>query len=90
MHSAATQISAVLLDIEGTTTSIKFVAEVLFPYIRREIQQYLVDNWDKVSARLPPSCRFSSSHPSPISTTHSRLLPNLILRLPFPCIFVKH
>jgi enolase-phosphatase E1 len=32
---------AVLLDIEGTTTPIAFVTEVLFPYARREVRRYL-------------------------------------------------
>ena len=39
-------IRAVLLDIEGTTTPITFVTEVLFPYVRREINSYLTKRWD--------------------------------------------
>jgi enolase-phosphatase E1 len=35
------QISAVLLDIEGTTTPISFVFDVLFPYASRNIEAYL-------------------------------------------------
>lgn len=35
----------VILDIEGTTTSISFVADVLFPYIKRELRNYLTKNW---------------------------------------------
>jgi enolase-phosphatase E1 len=34
-------ISAVLLDIEGTTTPIEFVHEVLFPYSRTHLSSYL-------------------------------------------------
>jgi enolase-phosphatase E1 len=34
-------VQVVLLDIEGTTTSVKFVFEVLFPYARREVQGFL-------------------------------------------------
>ena len=34
-------IRAVLLDIEGTTTPIAFVTEVLFPYARRHVRLYL-------------------------------------------------
>ena len=34
-------IRAVLLDIEGTTTPIAFVTEVLFPYARRHVRRYL-------------------------------------------------
>ena len=34
-------VSAVLLDIEGTTTPITFVYEVLFPYARRNLHRHL-------------------------------------------------
>ena len=34
-------IRAVLLDIEGTTTPIRFVYEVLFPYARRHLRRYV-------------------------------------------------
>ena len=34
-------IRAVLLDIEGTTTPIPFVYEVLFPYARRHLRRYV-------------------------------------------------
>ena len=36
---------AVLLDIEGTTTPISFVRDVLFPFVRKNIESYLEDNW---------------------------------------------
>jgi len=34
-------IKAVVTDIEGTTTSVSFVYEVLFPYARREITNFI-------------------------------------------------
>ena len=34
-------IQAILLDIEGTTTPVAFVYEVLFPYARRHLRGYL-------------------------------------------------
>lgn len=34
-------VSAVLTDIEGTTTSLAFVKEVLFPYARRHLPEYV-------------------------------------------------
>lgn len=37
-------IKAVVTDIEGTTTSISFVADVLFPYARERITQFIVDH----------------------------------------------
>ncbi|AWV87804.1 acireductone synthase [Bradymonas sediminis] len=36
----------VLLDIEGTTTPVTFVYDVLFPYARRAMQGYLEAHWD--------------------------------------------
>jgi enolase-phosphatase E1 len=38
--------SAILLDIEGTTTSIRFVYEVLFPYAREHLSDFLTTHWD--------------------------------------------
>merc|ERR1712137_1290617 len=40
-------VRAVLLDIEGTTTPITFVTEVLFPYVRREVKEYLRKRWEE-------------------------------------------
>lgn len=38
-------ISAIVLDIEGTTTPISFVYDVLFPYARRHLRDYLAGRW---------------------------------------------
>ncbi|EDQ87967.1 uncharacterized protein MONBRDRAFT_26645 [Monosiga brevicollis MX1] len=35
-----------LFDIEGTTTSISFVHEVLFPYARNQVEAFLAAHWD--------------------------------------------
>jgi enolase-phosphatase E1 len=43
---------AVLLDIEGTTSSISFVYDVMFPFARRELDNYLRDQWGS-SALIP-------------------------------------
>ncbi|WP_425531759.1 acireductone synthase [Hydrogenobacter thermophilus] len=37
-------ISAILTDIEGTTSSISFVKDVLFPYSRRKLRDFLRDH----------------------------------------------
>ena len=44
----------ILLDIEGTTSSVSFVYDVMFPFVRRELDQYLCTNWD--SAGLNEVC----------------------------------
>jgi len=40
------RIEAVVLDIEGTTTPIAFVYDVLFPFARAHLRQYLTDGQD--------------------------------------------
>lgn len=40
-REASARIEAILLDIEGTTTPIAFVVDVLFPYARRRVRQHL-------------------------------------------------
>ena len=40
-------IRAILTDIEGTTSSISFVKEVLFPYARAHMEAYLIAHWDE-------------------------------------------
>ncbi|KAL0491764.1 enolase-phosphatase E1 [Acrasis kona] len=37
--------SVVILDIEGTTTPIDFVSLTLFPYARKEVDKYILNNW---------------------------------------------
>ncbi len=43
--------SGILLDIEGTTSSVSFVYDVMFPYVRRELDAYLERNWDDEECR---------------------------------------
>jgi 2,3-diketo-5-methylthio-1-phosphopentane phosphatase len=40
-----------LLDIEGTTTSISFVYDVLFPWVRARLEAYLTAHWDAPGTR---------------------------------------
>lgn len=42
---------AVLLDIEGTTSSVRFVYDVLFPFARKHVESYLAQNWRKAAVR---------------------------------------
>ena len=39
-----TQVRAILLDIEGTTTPIDFVTKTLFPYASRKLESFLREN----------------------------------------------
>ena len=49
------QPKCILLDIEGTTSSISFVHDVMFPYVRQHLKSFLSANWgsDVVSDCLP-------------------------------------
>ncbi|WP_066716831.1 acireductone synthase [Sphingomonas pituitosa] len=47
-----TQPKAVLLDIEGTTSSIAFVADVLFPYAANHLADYIADHSEAVAPIL--------------------------------------
>ena len=44
MTDAATKIRALLLDIEGTVTPISFVHDILFPFARDHVRDYLIQN----------------------------------------------
>ena len=44
-------VGAVLLDIEGTTSSVRYVYDVMFPYVRRRLAGWLDAHW------AGPSCR---------------------------------
>ena len=51
----AQPIQGVLLDIEGTTSSIRFVYDVMFPYVREHLSEFLQANWndDSLHGCLP-------------------------------------
>lgn len=42
---------AILLDVEGTTSSIRFVTDVLFPFAARHLAAYLSEYWDDPPVR---------------------------------------
>ncbi|KAJ1851880.1 enolase-phosphatase E1 [Coemansia sp. RSA 1722] len=41
----------VLLDVEGTTTPLSFVHDVLFPYITDNLERFLADNWEDTTVQ---------------------------------------
>ena len=48
---AAENIRGILLDIEGTTTSISFVYDVLFPYARQHVREFLQNHANEAPVR---------------------------------------
>jgi len=51
------QAKCVLLDIEGTISDIRFVYDVMFPYAKKNMPSFLVENWEstEVKKRSEPS-----------------------------------
>jgi len=41
--------AVILLDIEGTITSISFVKDILFPYVFKVLEDYINKHWDDAS-----------------------------------------
>jgi enolase-phosphatase E1 len=74
------RIKAILLDIEGTVAPISFVHEVLFPYARQQLPEYLREHWDAsavVEARRmidPASAAFAESSWAQLNTIISDLM----------------
>jgi enolase-phosphatase E1 len=51
------KIAAILVDIEGTTSSINFVHEVLFPYAQKNLNQFLsTQHQDPTVSKLIDEC----------------------------------
>ena len=44
-------VKAVLLDIEGTIAPISFVKEVMFPYSKQKLREFLEKNWERPEIR---------------------------------------
>ena len=42
----------ILLDIEGTTSSVSFVYDEMFPFVRRELHSFLSSQWNDVDVQL--------------------------------------
>jgi enolase-phosphatase E1 len=46
------QIRCILLDIEGTVAPISFVTEVMFPYVRTHLADFLRSQWTTASGQI--------------------------------------
>ena len=45
--SVPAEITVILLDIEGTTTPVAFVKDILLPYIKENVKEYLQTHWEE-------------------------------------------
>ncbi len=62
----AQKVQAVLLDVEGTTSSIAFVYDRMFPYAKTALRSYIADHWQSAELQqslelLAKDAGFSSS-----------------------------
>lgn len=46
-----TQVRGILLDIEGTTSSISFVYDEMFPFVRENVESFLKAQWKEESVQ---------------------------------------
>ena len=63
-------VRAILLDIEGTTTPIAFVHEVLFSYARTHVRDFLKANFDSAEVRADIAL-LREEHAQPLSDVNS-------------------
>lgn len=61
--------SVALLDIEGTTTPISFVHDVLFPYIKTHVQEYVQSNWGSSELQAHVSAIRADTAVAPLAST---------------------
>lgn len=47
MPSESSGVRAILLDIEGTTSSISFVHDVMFPFVLQRLESFLEQQWQR-------------------------------------------
>jgi enolase-phosphatase E1 len=79
----------VLLDVEGTTSSISFVYETMFPFVRRELEHYLREQWGSLDlaeaceliARDAGAASFADWSGSQPLAAQRRLVEEEVLRL---------
>ena len=71
--------SAIVTDIEGTTSSIDFVKQVLFPYAARHMHEFLQQHWQNEAVQKQISAlRQSSGAPLASPTETDQLLQQWI------------
>lgn len=85
-------VDGVLLDIEGTTSSISFVTEVLFPFARSHAPAYLQEHWTApelqdalrlmaIDAKHPTTHEWFLSHSATSETQQQTVVMEEVTRL---------
>ena len=66
---SAAGIRGILLDIEGTTTPLAFVHEVLFPYAREHVKNYLTEHFSSTEVQTD-LLQLSEEHAADLAQGH--------------------
>lgn len=64
----------ILCDIEGTTTDIQFVKDVLFPYARDSCREFLIHHFEEseIQEIINDLCKLAESDGSPIERSDDK------------------
>lgn len=67
-------MKVILCDIEGTTTDIQFVKDVLFPYARDNCREFLIQRFEEseIQEIINDLCKLAESDGSPIERSDDR------------------
>ena len=68
------ETEVLLFDIEGTTTNISFVKEVLFPYARNNCRNFLIENFEapEIKFAIDELCELSERDGTPINRSNDK------------------
>lgn len=68
------EIKVLLFDIEGTTTNISFVKDVLFPYARNNCKNFLLENFEvsEIKSAVDDLCDLSIRDGVPIERSSDK------------------
>ena len=70
-----TNVRAILLDIEGTTTPVEFVYQVLFPFARRQVKEFVQQHQESEDVSAVISALSREHHADRLSSIRSNIEP---------------
>src|SRR5690606_14280634 len=73
------RIKLILTDIEGTTSSISFVKDVLFPYAAEHLPAYVRAHTDELRSLLADTAALSTAEGRPVARDDTEALIQVLL-----------
>jgi enolase-phosphatase E1 len=73
-------VRGVLLDIEGTTSAVAYVYDVMFPYARQHLASYIADHWNEPELQ-PIKSLIASEAADSAAASSAKLLAEAAWRL---------